>query len=311
MIAEVQAQRGLRNEAGLILKEALDAAHASQTPPERWPSCPRVRHLAASAELYVETLSDVAKAQAKTGLIEDAAATLDAALQFIPAIKDSSLWKADVSRSLALSKIAEAQSEAGLRAQSAATFERAEQAASEVREARWHIMALTRLARAQYKAGRVTDATRAFDEALEFARALENNAQRPSGFLDVLEAKIELGLAVTDATLVQAVEAARSIADKSRRAFPLSRIAQVQEKAERLQDAVITYGEALEAVDANNNKWGRINSLFLVMRGLPTRPPEARLIAESAPQVVRIAQSIEDELRRSEAFVVIARALPN
>jgi hypothetical protein len=35
------------------------------------------------------------------------------------------------------------------------------------------------------------------------------------------------------------------------------------------------------------------------------------LIAESAQQVARIAQSIEGELRRSYTLVVIANALPN
>jgi hypothetical protein len=40
-------------------------------------------------------------------------------------------------------------------------------------------------------------------------------------------------------------------------------------------------------------------------------PQRARLIAESAPQVDRIADSIEGELRRSSALVVIANALPN
>src|SRR5947207_3358326 len=66
---------------GFILKEALEVVHASQTPPESWPSCPRVRRGAGSAELYVEMLSAVAIAQARAGFIEDAAATLAAALQ--------------------------------------------------------------------------------------------------------------------------------------------------------------------------------------------------------------------------------------
>ena len=63
MIAEMQTRSGAQIEAGLILKEALEAVHASQTPPESWPSCPRVRHGAATADLYVEMLSAVAIAQ--------------------------------------------------------------------------------------------------------------------------------------------------------------------------------------------------------------------------------------------------------
>jgi tetratricopeptide (TPR) repeat protein len=312
MIAEVAAKRGQKVEAGLILKEALDATHASLTPPERWPGCPGIRHLGASAELYVETLSDVAQAQARMGLIEDAAATLEGALQFVPRIKDGSLLKADVSRSLVLTKIAEAQSEAGFGPQSAATFERAVQAASEVREATWrHIMVLDRLGRAQHKGGRVGEATRAFGEALALARALDNYAERASGLLTVLDAELERGLADADRLLLDAIEATRSIPEQSKRVGLLVRIAQTQEKVGRLQAAVDTYREALEAVDATSIKWARTNSLFLAMRAMPGRPQVTRLIAESAPQAIQIAESIEDELRRAEALVLIARALPN
>jgi hypothetical protein len=76
MIAEIQTQSGAQVEAGPILKEALEVVHAAQTPPESWPSCPRVRRGAGSAELYVEMLSAVAIAQAKAGFIEDAAPPL-------------------------------------------------------------------------------------------------------------------------------------------------------------------------------------------------------------------------------------------
>jgi tetratricopeptide (TPR) repeat protein len=167
MIAETQAQRGQKVEAGLILKEAVEAAHASQTPPERWPSCPNGgRHLAASPELYAEALLDVAKVQARATLMEDAVATLEAALQLVLRIKDGSLLKADASRALVLTKIAEAQNETGL-GDSGLTFDRAVQAASEVQEARWRVMVLARLGSAQYKAGRVAEGTRTFGEALE------------------------------------------------------------------------------------------------------------------------------------------------
>src|SRR5205814_6306345 len=127
---------------------ALEAA--SQSPPESWPSCPVVRHLPGGAEHYMEMLFGVAEAQARTGLIEDASATFATAWQSVPAIKDGPLWKADVSRSLVLTRMAEAQSEAGLGPQSAATLERAVRAASDVSEARWRVMALASLGRAQY-----------------------------------------------------------------------------------------------------------------------------------------------------------------
>ena len=153
-IAETQAQRGSRTEAGRVFKEALEAAHASQTPPGPSPSCPSLHYGPATAGLYVEMLCAIAKSQATAGLIEDAAATLDATLQHVLSIKDSS----DFSRSGALSRIAEAQSSAGLKPQSAATFERAVQAASDVSEPTRHIRALVRLGCAQYRDGRLQEA---------------------------------------------------------------------------------------------------------------------------------------------------------
>jgi tetratricopeptide (TPR) repeat protein len=312
-IAEIQAQGGQKAEAGLTFKEALEAAQAS--PPEHWPSCPTVRHVT-RAEFQAGTLSDIAKAQARTGLLEDAAATFEAALQLIPSIKDGALGKADASRSFVLTRIAEAQSEAGLGPQSAATFERAVEAASEVREPKWQqVLALARLGGAQHKAGRAAEATRTFDDALELALGSENYPERANGLLMVVDVELDVGLADTDA-LLQALEATRSIPDQSRRVFSLVRVAQAQEQTGRLEAAVDTYREALEAVNATSIiNQARANSLFLVLRGWgfpPGRPEVTRLIAESAAQAVQIAESIEDApLRRAEAFAVIARALPN
>ena len=319
-IAEIQAQNGLKDEAGLILKDAMEAAHAS--PIEYLPSCPNARQVAYPS-LSVGMLCDIAKAQAKAGLIEDAAATLGEALQLVPSIKDSPLLRedlsealaflrADLSRSLALSVIATAQNEAGFTTQSAATFERAMQAASEVKAAAPHIMALIRLGRAQYQAGHITAVADAFDDALTLARKLENNLARAHQLLNVLEAKVEVGLAVDgDSTLVEAVETAQSTTDASRHAVLLQKIALAQEKMGHREEAAAMYREALEATDVVADRLARRSVLMGLILGTPLGSQPSRLIAESAAQVARIAQSIGDELGRSSALVVIARALPN
>jgi tetratricopeptide (TPR) repeat protein len=308
-VAEIQVQRGLQAEAGVILKEALDAVHAPQAP--YWPSCPRVLRKAPDASFYVELLCAVAKAQAVAGLMQDAAATLEQALQLVPAIKGSSLTKADFSRSLALSQIAAAESKAGLKPQSAATLERAAQASSEIGEAKDRVAALSRLGRTQHEAGRVQDAAGSFDTALALARGVENGAQRAIALLHVVDAKIEAGLAA-DATdsLAEALEATRSIADKSGRVALLSRIAQAQDKAGRPQDAAFTYPEALDAGDAATSQGARINLLLTAIRQWPGQQQNAKLIAEAAPRLLRMVQSI-DERRRAEVLIVIANALPN
>jgi tetratricopeptide (TPR) repeat protein len=310
MIAEVEVERGQKIEAGIIMKEALEAAHATRTPPEQWPSCPGMRHLA-GPELYADALLDVAKAQARMALMEDAAATLQEALQSVRSIEDRPLWTADVSTAIVLTNIAEAQSEIGFGPQSEATFERAMQAASQVREARHHVMVLARIGRTRYKAGRVPEAMRSFDEALTLARALDNHAERANGLLTLLDAELEGGLPDTDGIIPQAIEAMRSIPEQSKHFLLLVRIASAWERTGRIENAVATYREVLQAVDATGTPRERANSLFLVIRTLPGRPPVTRLLAESAPQAIQIAESIENGLSRAEALRVIASSLPN
>jgi tetratricopeptide (TPR) repeat protein len=312
-IAEIQAQSGLQDEAGRILKEALETVHAS--PIEYWPSCPKARHLARTKSSLVSGLCAVAKAQAKAGLSEDAAATLEEALQVTPAIEDDPLanrddlsgmlgfLKADASKIRALSAVAVAQNEAGFQAQSGATLDRAMRAVADLSDARARFWVLIALARAQYRVGRVAEAAGAFDSALAVARARDDKLM----LLNVVNAEGDAGLTGnTEAILVQELPTARSIAE---RANLLYRIALAQERMGRREDAVATYREALAATDAIASTSTRTNVLFGMIVGFG--PPPARLIAESAPQVARITQSIESELRRSSALVLIARALPN
>jgi len=243
--------------------------------------------------------------------MEDAAVTLEAALQIVPMIRDGALWSADASTARVLTQIAEVQNEMGFGPQSAVTFERAVQAASEVRETRSHIMVLAQLGRAQYKAGRVSEAMRSFDGALALARGLDNYLERANGLLTVLDAELDLGLAETDRLMLDAIETTRSNPDQSKRVLSLVRIASARERAGQRQGAVDSYREALEAVDTIPNWTARANSLFLVIRQFPGRSPVTRLLAESAPQAIQITESIDNALRRAEALVVIAGALPN
>jgi hypothetical protein len=126
---------------------------------------------------------------------------------------------------------------------------------------------------------------------------------------NVLDFEVEAGLtANAEAILVQELPTARSIAE---RANLLNRIALVQERMGRREDAVATYREALAATDAIASTSTRTNVLSGLIARRVFSPSPARLIAESATQAARIAQSIEGELRRSSALVVIANALPN
>ena len=310
-IAEIQAQSGQTDAAGQVLKEVL--VWFQVPPPERWPSCPDVRHLPPSGDLDAWRLSSIAKTQAKAGLTDEAAAMFGKALQLIPKIKDPAylkaagdsvaigFLKADVSKVRALSTVAKVQHEAGFEAQSAATFEQAMQAAMALGEPIHRAVLLSQLGREQHQIGRDAEATRALDSALEAARAV-SGAPRAYYLLTVLAARIEAGLlADADATLAQAVaEVSQSII-----------IASVQEEMGRREDAVATYREGLAAADAASDTFSmRSNALAQLIYGFPGAP-KPRLIAETAQETARIVQSMAGELRRASALVAIASALPN
>ena len=315
-IATIQSQNGHPSEAGPILKEASEAADATQTPLQHWPSCPNMRFQAdASAGLLVDLLGTVAKAQARAGLTDDATATLEAALHVVPTIQDGSVMTSDLAKSLALSKIAMAQHDVGLTSQSEATLERAVQAASTVNDPKLPLMSPVKLGRAQANIGHIADAAATFDRAQALARALPDAARRAGSLLEIFDAKAEAGLAGdSDDTLAASLEAARSIPEPSKRVLLLRRIALAQEKQGRLPDAVATYREVLEAVAANDaHGWLRASALFNVIRRWPQgfAGDPRNLLAQTAPQALQIAQSITDGLRRAEALVVIAQVLPN
>src|SRR4051794_17625682 len=104
-IGEIAARDGRRSDGAAILQEAAEAARASQTPPQRWPSCPNMKFGPAGPDAHL--LGRIAEAQGRIGAAKDAAATIDLALDVVADIKDNSLWKAEVSRSLVLSAIGE------------------------------------------------------------------------------------------------------------------------------------------------------------------------------------------------------------
>jgi tetratricopeptide (TPR) repeat protein len=321
-VADMRAQAGRPDEAGVILKEARETVRASRTPPESWRSCPLVRRGSFSAQFIVQMMTDVARAQAKAGLTDDAAATLKEALDAIPDIRDDPLiakdnsaglafLRADVAKVNALSAVARAQHDAGFPVQSAATFELAMQAAAELGDARHRILTFTTLGRDQHLVGRIAETTRAFDAALAAARSLDGGPARTGEFVNVLIARLEAGLtSEADAVLAEVRDATLKTAEGFPRVSWLQRIAWVQERMGRRDEAVATYRQALQAADAGA-KGARENQLMALIQGWPGSRLEPRWIAESAPQVARMAHAIEDPSRRSSALLALAQALPD
>jgi tetratricopeptide (TPR) repeat protein len=312
-VADMQAQAGRADEAGVILKEAQETVRASGTPPENWRSCPLVRRGSIPGQAYVAMMSDVARAQATAGLTDDAAASIKEALDAIPDIGDGPL-PADAAKVVALSAVARAQHDAGFTTVSAATFERAMQAAA-LDDALHSSLRFTALGHDRYQAGRIAEATRAFDAALAAARSLDSGTARtrelrPDALLHVLIARLQAGLAAdADAVLTEIRDAMLRIVEGSPRVSWLQGIAWAQERMGRREEALATYRQALQAADVESNKVVRANQLMDLI--WPGGLLEPRWIAESAPQVARMAHAIEDPSRRASALLALAQALPD
>jgi len=304
VIGEIAAHDGKQSEAAAILRDAVDAARATSP---QWPSCPNM-NVAFSPGYAVDLLGEIAQAQARIGAPEDVNATLDLALQAISDIKDNAVWKAEVSRSLALSVIAETQRKIGQTSQAEVTFRRAAQTASEIENPKHRATALIRLARARHDDGHAADVTGIFNEALGLARALDKPAERAGELLNVVEAEVGLGLDAGP-VLDEAIAAMRSIPEPSGRVYALNRIARAQDGTGHPQDGLASYTEALDTAEATENLAQRRNALFTIIRAWPGQPQSTRLVAASAPRLLRIIDATA-ERQSAAALVVLAKAVP-
>jgi tetratricopeptide (TPR) repeat protein len=326
-IAEILARSGLKDEAELVLKEALEVVRSRISNPI-WQGCRSPGNRSYSMIRYVEMLCDVAKTQAKEGLTDDAAATFSEALRVTAEIQeirgnplletvtkilnaDGSEFKevvaveGDSPRVAALTAVARAQHQVGFSTQADETFAQAAQAAAKLGDTQYHVGTLSELGRAQYEAGHTAEATRMFDSALEGARRIDNNAVRSSKLLTVLNAKIAAGLiADAEAILADVAEAARSLLPAARAPL-LQAIASVQEKIGRRENALTTYREALEnAIRAPSA------APIAAIEDSSGRPQETGSIAGSGHHDRLATWPLHDALFRSRTLLAIATALP-
>jgi hypothetical protein len=108
-VAAAQANAGMASEA--TLDEALETVLRAHSPPEPWPSyrAAGFGQLSWDGQIYVKMLCGVAKAQARSGLAEKAATTLDEALRVVTTMRDSPAFKRDQLTAVVLTDIAECQ----------------------------------------------------------------------------------------------------------------------------------------------------------------------------------------------------------
>lgn len=329
--AEARTAKGEFAEARALLLEAVDTAASSMS---RQPSskCPR-QPILAEHRFHVQRLSHIAVAQAKAGFADDAAASFAAAANAVEAMDAAYSLKPEAPRSLseneealqaalrrsqALSDIAEARHATGSGGASGEAFDRAVKAADAVNDARSAATALIGLAQAQHRSGQGDAAPATLVRALERARAVKDDDWRAVAILNVVDAGFALRLAAApDGALRDALAAAWSTTDRARLQL-LRRVTKVQLRSGATDEAVALFKELLQAVEAIEGERPRSTALATVIRGLPVMEGgtlvthiEKPLIAATAPEVVRLAQSLRDARLRASILVMVAEGLPD
>jgi tetratricopeptide (TPR) repeat protein len=321
-IAEIMAGAGRSDDARGILEEARDAAGPLALWPDRHPSCPNLRIQPPHAGYHVYSLCNVAKVQAKLGLVDAAATTLDAASVLIADIADGPILKARVAIVSALTEIAEAESEAGLRARAGASFDRAIKMAADVAATDGAgIFTLMRLSRALVRAGRNSDGEHLSESVLVTVRSRDASLERANQLLLVIEARDDAGLPHDRDLLFETQEALRLVGLSGERMISLARLAQAWVRAGEMHEAMGAFEEALASLEATPTGPRNSNLLLQAIRGVPVPDHlaglrDSRLIAAAAPHILKIIQERGDpdantSFQRTVALLTLSGALPD
>jgi tetratricopeptide (TPR) repeat protein len=300
-IAAVQSKAGLITEAAATLEEALQVVREVRAPPQQWSTYRATAMAQFSWERnYVEMLCDIAKAQARAGLLEKAAATFDEAFRAAPTIRDPA-HTTEGTTPVALAHIAESQHEVGLTSAAITTLDRAIEAARALK-GNWVVLA--KVGGAQAKVGLATAAAGTFDRAIELARAVGPQYDRAAALADIAKIQAEAGLMAEAAgAFDEAFELARMVADKWQPGHLLLAIAGAQRKAGLLERAEATFAEAVSSALSSQHRlksrsssilsrqdFWNTNALYSIFWG-PHADTTARLVGASAalrPQVVEV-----------------------
>jgi tetratricopeptide (TPR) repeat protein len=314
-ISAVQTKAGSTREAAATLDEALGVVRQAQSSPELWAG-----RYDWDWRIFIEMLCDIAKMQARSGMMEKAAATFDEALQVVPTIQDSVAGKRDWATAVALTDIAESQREAGLTSAALATLDRAVEAAGAAKQdykrEYWFgglagRSALAKAGVAQARAGLAAAAATTIDLAIERARALGQGSVQAVALSDIARSIVAIGLrAEADRIFDEALRLARTIADGAECGNALREIAETQLTAGLLDRAEATFGEAMSCFLSSQNGNGRKPNMGRLLLGDMTT---CFIVASPAlrPQIVQIVQSLHAGGGRASTLAYIANLLPN
>jgi tetratricopeptide (TPR) repeat protein len=307
-LADVQMRAGTSPEA--VLDEALVAARDPGSNMAQWPSFRDSGIIMKGSSANVRLLCDVGRAQARAGLMGDARASFDEALQTIIGAQSiaPSAGALVTSSADALADIADAQREAGLKNTAHETLYRAAMAADAITPDRARAVALARVAEMQSKAADAAPDN--FARALAVARELDES-ERAWALQAIAGAEANAGLHDAAALIfAEAIALAPKNGNKNGRMF--REIAGAQWRAGFIPEAAATFEQAFAATMADERRTPL--DVGELIRRIAYNDRGSELVVASPALGVRLleaAETVTERLARAELLAAIARALPN
>jgi len=240
------------------------------------------------------TLAQIAQSQAKAGSAKDAKSTFDHALQLA-----KSLPIAGNNRDAALQTIISLQASAGM-------FSEALKVTASITYGNNRTRALAEIAEAQAKAGLANEAKATFDQALQLARSIKLTALsttlRAELLADIAKAQAKAGFEKESInTFDQSFAMARSFKEEWERQLIWQHLAQALAGAGN-------FSRALEVTQFVTNIWNRTIYLNEIAEAQAKAGPVEEAEAKATFQrALQVAQSLAYASRR-EAFLAIAEA---
>lgn len=247
-------------------------------------------------EMHTKALGAIAMAQAKAGLLKEAAATFDYAMQAARRIRE-------IERIQIVISIGTAQANAGFLREARSAFDEAlKMAQSQPLTTETRAEEFASLAEAQGKTGMMKEASTTLDRALNNLKGIPNESwnarERTSALASIARAQVKIGLGKEAvANFEQAQQVAQSIKDEKSRGSALGAIATAYARSGNIPDAQ----KLLEAIKVQDNyldDYGRSVALAALA--------EAQAKVGNVAAALQIVQSIKPKELRAMALTSIA-----
>ena len=307
LLAVAERQDKTSADPDNLFDEAIAVLRNPEFDPTEWPSLSAsgiVRRME-DRTAGPKALCDIAKAQARAGLVDKAVASFNDALEAARTLQPpASPWPRERDIATALATVADAQQQAGLPAAARTSLQEARDVATAITGDLHRVAALARIAAVQVKLdGPSADP---FGPALALAGLLPRERERVLALQWIAEAEADADQRDAAAhTFATAVWLAGRDDHKT-----LTNIAEAQRRAGLIPEAAATFEKAISAA-MRSDEPARKLALSGLINGI-ARDRGSELIAAFPPLRQRLAEAVDaiDRASRANMLATVARVFP-